>query len=72
MDIFVKGDVVVVSFPFSDMSGSKKRPALVVAQLHGDDVILCQITTPARPDSYSLPLLKMDFAAGGLDPIPFK
>ncbi|MDL5503395.1 MAG: hypothetical protein QSU88_09280 [Candidatus Methanoperedens sp.] len=28
---FVKGDVVVVPFPFSDLSQSKRRPALVIA-----------------------------------------
>jgi len=36
----VKGDVVVIPFPFSDLSQSKRRPALVVATLEGDDVIL--------------------------------
>jgi mRNA interferase MazF len=29
----VKGDVVVIPFPFSDLSASKRRPALVVADL---------------------------------------
>ena len=67
MGKLVKGDIVVVPFPFSDLSSSKKRPALVVTQLIGDDVILCQITTPARPDSYSIPLSKADFDTGGLD-----
>ena len=32
---FVKGDVVVVPFPFSDLSQSKRRPALVIAPLEG-------------------------------------
>jgi len=38
MGAFVKGDVVVAPFPFSDLSSTKKRPALVVAtqpRLHG-------------------------------------
>jgi len=43
MERLVKGDVVVLPFPFSDLSQSKKRPAFVVAPLQGDDVILCQI-----------------------------
>lgn len=67
MGKFVKGDVVVVPFPFSDLSSSKRRPALVVTQLSSDDVILCQITTPARPDGYSMPLSKTNFDSGGLD-----
>jgi hypothetical protein len=42
---FVVGDVVIVPFPFSDLSESKRRPALVLAVLTGDDLILCQITS---------------------------
>ncbi|MDJ0593365.1 MAG: hypothetical protein QNJ72_25830 [Pleurocapsa sp. MO_226.B13] len=42
MAAFVKGDVVIVPFPFSDLSQAKRRPALVVANLTGDDLILCQ------------------------------
>ena len=39
MGRFVKGDVVVVPYPFSDFSAVKRRPALVIAELTGDDVI---------------------------------
>ena len=67
MEKFVKGDVVVIPFPFSDLSASKKRPALVVTQLAGDDVILCMITTPARADTYSIPITRSDFVAGGIE-----
>jgi mRNA interferase MazF len=67
MGKFVKGDVVVIPFPFSDLSASKKRPAFVVTQLAGDDVILCMITTPAKTDGYSIPINKADFVAGGID-----
>ena len=42
---FVKGDVVVVPFPFSNLSQAKRRPALVVVDLEGDDIIICQITS---------------------------
>jgi mRNA interferase MazF len=35
---FVKGDVVVVPFPFSDLTQSKRRPALVIAELTGKDI----------------------------------
>jgi mRNA interferase MazF len=66
MGKFVKGDVVVLPFPFSDLSANKKRPALVVSPLDGDDVILCQITTRARQDRYSIDLAQNDFTQGGL------
>ena len=63
---FVKGDVVVVPFPFSDLSQTKRRPALVMASLHGDDLILCQITSQAVKDSYAVAITESDFADGGL------
>ena len=44
-----RGDVVEVNWPFSDLTGSKKRPAVVVQAdfLNGviDDTILVQITS---------------------------
>lgn len=66
MGSFVKGDVVVTPFPFSDLSAARRRPALVVASLTGDDVILCQITSQSTADSYALPVQDHDFATGGL------
>ncbi|HEX8021614.1 type II toxin-antitoxin system PemK/MazF family toxin [Mucilaginibacter sp.] len=61
---FVKGDIVVIPFPFSDLSGSKKRPALVLADLQGDDIILCQITSQQSKDIYAID--QTDFANGSL------
>lgn len=66
MGQFVKGEVVVTPFPFSDLSSVIKRPALVIATLKGEDVILCQITTKKRPDPYKINLDKKDFELGGL------
>lgn len=50
---FIKGDVVVVPFPFSDLSNTKRRPALVITNLTGNDLILCQISKNVS-DSYSI------------------
>jgi mRNA interferase MazF len=66
MGAFVKGDVVVAPFLFSDLSASKKRPALVLAALTGDDIILCQITSQSVSDRYAIPLADPDFTAGSL------
>ena len=63
---FVKGDVVVVPFPFSDLTQAKRRPALVVSRLEGDDLILCQITSQFVRDTYAVPLNDKDFETGGL------
>ncbi len=61
MGKFVRGDIVVVPFPFSDLTDSKRRPALVLTDLKGDDIILCQITSKNRHDSYSIVLDDSDF-----------
>jgi len=63
---FMKGDIVVLNFPFSDLSGTKRRPALVVSDLEGDDIILCQITSRSKTDKYSVKILETDFADGKL------
>ncbi len=66
MGKFVKGDIVVVPFPFSDLSQSKRRPALVVTALEGNDTILCQITSKTIKDTYAISINGTDFASGSL------
>ncbi len=66
MAALIKGDVVVVPFPFSDLSQAKRRPALILASLPGNDLILCQITSQIYFDSFSIPLTDNDFETGAL------
>jgi mRNA interferase MazF len=64
---FIAGDVVIIPFPFSDLTQSKRRPALIVATLQGDDLIFCQITSEqTRADSYAIALKQQHFSEGGL------
>ena len=63
---FVSGDVVVVPFPFTDLSSSKVRPALVLASLTRGDVVLCQITSNGSGHPDAATILQEDFSAGGL------
>jgi mRNA interferase MazF len=44
------GDVVLVAFPLSDMSGAIRRPGLVLFDSGDEDVVLARITTQARRD----------------------
>ncbi len=67
METMRKGDVVLVPFPFTDLSGVKVRPAVVAANVGGDDVILCQVTSRFRDDGYSITLSDSDFVSGRLD-----
>ena len=60
-------EVVVLPFPHTNLQTGKRRPALVVADLAGDDLILCQITTQSRRDSYSVPLASNDLERGRLN-----
>lgn len=64
MEKFVKGDVVVISFPLSDLT--RKRPALVLSSLGGDYLLLCQITSQSIKDEYSISMDDSDFEYGGL------
>ena len=59
--------VVIVRFPFSDLSASKLRPALVIAILDRDDLILCQITSKAYSDPLAIEISGTDFESGSLN-----
>jgi len=63
---FIKGDVVVLPFPFSDLTNYKRRPALVLADAGGNALILCQITSQAVKDEYAVQLDMSDFQSGSL------
>ena len=66
---FVSGEVVVLPYPFTDLSSSKVRPALVLAALTRGDVILCQITSQAGGHPEAVPVSMIDFVPGGALPL---
>ena len=66
MGIPSAGSVVVLPFPFSDLTQSKLRPAVVLASADRGDWILCQVTSNPYGDAHAVELTHADFAAGRL------
>ena len=60
------GTVVLVPFPFSDLSQTKLRPAVVLADAGRGDWILCQITSNPYGDARAIALTDASFAVGSL------
>ena len=58
--------VVLVPFPFSDLSRAKMRPAIVLADAGRGDWILCQITNNPYGDAMAIQLIDESFATGSL------
>jgi len=61
-----KGSVVLIPFPFSDLSKSKLRPSVVLAPPGKGEWILCQITSKQYIDQKAVELSSQDFQTGSL------
>jgi len=62
--MYTKGDIVIIRFPFTDLSSSRKRPALIVSNdivNKTGDYLLVQITSKVRTDALSLYIDKTNF-----------
>ena len=60
------GDVVLIPFPFSDLSTAKLRPAVVLAASGRGDWILCQFTSNRYSDPRAVAIADDDFEDGSL------
>ncbi len=58
--------VILIPFPFSDLSQTRLRPAAVLADAGRGDWILCQITSNPYGDSRAIELVNSSFASGSL------
>jgi len=68
---FIKGDIVILNFPFSDLSATKRRPAFVLASSGYGDIILCQITSKPAKNEFSIKIEPNDFEVGSLPVVSF-
>ena len=69
MGTLAAGQVVVLPFPFSDLSQKKLRPALLLADAGRGDWIACQITSNPYADTCAITLTESEFSEGGLQRI---
>jgi mRNA interferase MazF len=66
MGTFTGGQIVVLPFPFSDLSRHKYRPALLLASVGKGDWLACQITSNPYADPLSICITDGDFSVGTL------
>ncbi len=66
MVIPAAGSIVLVPFPFSDLSQSKLQPAVVLADAGKGDWILGQITSKPYSDTRAVLIEERDFTIGSL------
>ncbi|MEI7961375.1 MAG: type II toxin-antitoxin system PemK/MazF family toxin [archaeon] len=71
MEEIVKSDIVVLPFLFTDLSATKKRPALIIAALRGEDCIVCQITGKIVKYTYVVELNDTNIIGGKLDGVSY-
>lgn len=71
MEEFTVGSVVLVAFPFSNLRGKKIRPALVLAKVEFDNLILCQITSKPYSSKSAIKIESTDFVNGNLPVVSY-
>ncbi len=60
------GQVVLATFPFSNLTNNKLRPCFIVGIAEFDDVVLCQITSKRYQSNRAVVLLQTDFSRGSI------
>src|SRR3989344_335605 len=63
-------EIVLVTFPFSDQTGQKVRPAVIVSNdkfnTKSEDLLVCAITSNLKPSDYSIEIDQKDIELGSL------
>ena len=66
--IYKQREIVLVPFPYSDLSATKKRPVIIVSNniynSKYEDVLVCVITSSTYKDDYSIFLSNSDLETG--------
>ena len=67
---FNQGDILIVPFPFSNLSGIRQRPVLVLSKTNYlrecEDVVTCGITSNLKDSKYSLLINNSNLIEGSI------
>ncbi len=66
MEGFVRGDIIIIEFPFSDLKNVKRRPVLILKVPKGEDVIVAQMIAESYEKPVEISIKKEDFKQGSL------
>lgn len=66
MESLSTGQVVLATFPFSDLTSQKLRPCFIVGIAEFDDIVLCQITSQQYESKRAVVLSPNDFKQGSI------
>ena len=65
-------DIVLIDVPYSDLSGMKKRPVLIISDnehnSHNEDIICCAVTSNPRNYAKSIEISMQELEFGRLEP----
>lgn len=63
--------IILIPFPYTDLSGAKKRPALVISSvdfnIKSDDVICCLITSNPEDRQHTIKITNENMESGFLE-----
>ena len=59
---FNTGEIVIISFPFSNLAGTVRRPALVLLDSGDDDMVVARVTSQSVRDDFDVEILEWEQA----------
>ena len=64
MTVYKEREVILVPFPFSDLTNNKKRPALVLAAITEREELICMMLTSSKliDPKFDVPIRNLDQA----------
>ncbi|MFL5806737.1 MAG: type II toxin-antitoxin system PemK/MazF family toxin [Roseiflexaceae bacterium] len=57
MKQYSAGEILLLSFPFTDATGAKRRPALILLDLGDDDIVVARVTSQLTQTNYDIELI---------------